>query len=88
MHSLGDHRKAIEYYERALAIDEAVFGPEHPDVAVDLNNLGAAYFALEQKEKAKEYFEKAYKIWNAFLGEEHPNTKTVKKWLEACSPGN
>ena len=26
---------------RALAIDERSFGPEHPNVARDLNNLGA-----------------------------------------------
>jgi len=25
--------------ERALAIDEAIYGPDHPVVAVDLNNL-------------------------------------------------
>jgi hypothetical protein len=27
-------------YERALRIDEAVFGPEHPNVAIRVNNLG------------------------------------------------
>ena len=26
--------------ERALAIDEQVYGPEHPDVARDANNIG------------------------------------------------
>jgi tetratricopeptide (TPR) repeat protein len=73
MHSLGDHRKAIEYYERALAIDEAVFGPEHPDVAVDLNNLGSAIKALGDHRKAIEYFERALAIDEAVFGPEHPD---------------
>ena len=44
-------------YRRALAIDEASYGPDHPNVAIDLNNLAqllhdtnrlaeAAFFAL------------------------------------------
>ena len=27
---------------RALAIDEKAYGPDHPDVAIDLNNLAGA----------------------------------------------
>jgi tetratricopeptide (TPR) repeat protein len=60
LYSLGDHRKAIEFFEQALAIDEAVFGKEHPNVAIRLNNLGSAYFALGNTKKAKPYFEQAY----------------------------
>ena len=33
--------EAEPLYRRALAIDEKSFGPEHPDVARDLNNLAA-----------------------------------------------
>ena len=32
--------------ERALAIDEAAYGPGHPDVATDLNNLAMILRAL------------------------------------------
>jgi len=35
----AQHAEAEPLYRRALAIDEASFGPEHPDVAHDLNNL-------------------------------------------------
>lgn len=34
----GKYNEADELYQRALAIDEKVLGPEHPDVATDLNN--------------------------------------------------
>lgn len=30
-------------YERSLAIDEKVYGPDHPEVATDLNNWAALY---------------------------------------------
>ena len=32
---------ARPYYERALAICEKALGPDHPDTAMSLNNLGA-----------------------------------------------
>ncbi len=30
-------------YKRSLAINEKALGPDHPDVAVSLNNLAALY---------------------------------------------
>jgi hypothetical protein len=35
----GDLAAARPLYERALAIDEKVLGPEHPDTATDLSRL-------------------------------------------------
>lgn len=40
-------------YERSLAIDEKVYGPDHPEVATDLNNWAALY---EVQVRAKMYF--------------------------------
>jgi tetratricopeptide (TPR) repeat protein len=34
--SQGDYDQAKPLYEKALAIDEKVYGKEHPDVAIDL----------------------------------------------------
>jgi tetratricopeptide (TPR) repeat protein len=82
---LGDHRKAIEYYEQALAIDEAVFGKEHPNVARELNNLGSAYFDQGKTKKAKPYFERAYAIKLKFYGPDHPSSKLTAGWLEEFS---
>lgn len=41
----GKSAEADELYRRALAIDEKVFGPEHKEVATDLNNLAGAVMA-------------------------------------------
>ena len=37
----GKLEEALPLYDRALAIDEKVLGPDHPDVAMDLNNKAA-----------------------------------------------
>ncbi|NIM12669.1 MAG: tetratricopeptide repeat protein, partial [Candidatus Aminicenantes bacterium] len=44
--TLGDHRKAIDYYEQALKIDRNVYGEAHPAVARELNNLGEVWRVL------------------------------------------
>jgi hypothetical protein len=48
--------------ERALAIDEAAYGPDHPDVAVDLNNLAAALGDLGETDRARLLEERALAI--------------------------
>src|SRR6516162_8512853 len=35
----ADYRKTEPLYRRALAIDEKSYGPEHPNIARNLNNL-------------------------------------------------
>src|SRR5205085_1732282 len=37
---IGDYAAAKPYYERALAIREAVLGDQHPNTAQSYNNLG------------------------------------------------
>jgi tetratricopeptide (TPR) repeat protein len=37
---LGELQEARKCFERALKIDEAVYGPDHPVVATRVNNLG------------------------------------------------
>ena len=32
--------KALEFYEKALNIDKKNFGEDHPDIAIDYNNIG------------------------------------------------
>ncbi len=72
INDLGDKRKAIFYYEQALAIDEKVLGKEHPNVAIRLNNLGSAWDDLGDKKKAISYYEQALAIWKAVYGDTHP----------------
>ena len=41
--SKASTRDAEPLHQRALAICEKALGPEHPDVAMSLNNLAALY---------------------------------------------
>ncbi|MGC1122969.1 MAG: tetratricopeptide repeat protein, partial [Candidatus Methanofastidiosia archaeon] len=70
---VGEARKAIDYYEKALKIDLAIYGENHPDVARDYNNLGLAWYALGDSRKAIDYYEKALKIDVGIYGENHPD---------------
>jgi len=81
---LGEYARAKDYFDRALAIDEQVYGHEHPAVARDLNNLGGAYFKLGDKKRARDYFERAHAIFKKFFGDQHPSTQTVKENLDDC----
>jgi len=70
---LGEYGRAKEYYEKALAIDEKVYGKEHPAVAIRLNNLGSAYDDLGDTKKAITYYQQALDIDEKVYGKEHPN---------------
>ncbi|NIW93870.1 MAG: tetratricopeptide repeat protein [Phycisphaerae bacterium] len=70
----GDLAGARPYYERALAIDEKVLQPDHPDTAIDLNNLGMLLQAMGDLAGAKPYYERALAIKEQVLGAEHPAT--------------
>lgn len=80
---LQDPRKAISYYEQALAIDKEVYGERHPKVAIRLGNIGGAWHALGDFQRAKEYIQHAYDMFREFYGDGHPYTKTAKKWLDS-----
>jgi tetratricopeptide (TPR) repeat protein len=62
--------------ERALAIDEAAYGPGHPTVATRLNNLALILQALGQPETARPLQERALAIDEAAYGPGHPDVAT------------
>ena len=78
----GDLTGTKALYERALAIDEAAFGPDHPDVAIDLNNLGLVLESQDDLAGAKPLYERALQICREFLGDDHPTTKNVQDNLQ------
>ena len=57
---------------RALAIDEASFGAEHPEVAVDLNNLAQLLQATNRLAEAEPLMRRALAIDETSFGAEHP----------------
>jgi tetratricopeptide (TPR) repeat protein len=62
--------------ERALAIDEAAYGPGHPEVATDLNNLALILRDLGDPGGARPLAERALAITEAAYGPGHPAVAT------------
>ena len=63
-------------FERAIKIDEATVGPDHPDVANCVNNLGCVLEAQGDLAGAKKCFERAIEIGEATVGSDHPDVAT------------
>jgi tetratricopeptide (TPR) repeat protein len=64
--------EAEALYERALAIDEKVYGPDHNMVAIDVNNLGLVLSSLGDLQGAKKLYERALAIGEKAYGQDHP----------------
>ncbi|MFL5665310.1 MAG: tetratricopeptide repeat protein [Ktedonobacteraceae bacterium] len=88
----GEHRsikswisefQAEPLLQRALAISEQVLGPEHPNTALNLNNLAALYRSQGKYEQAEPLYERALAISEQVLGPEHPETATSLNNLAA-----
>ncbi|MEY4354897.1 MAG: hypothetical protein RLZZ609_3138, partial [Cyanobacteriota bacterium] len=62
---------------RALAIDEASYGNDHPDVAIDLNNLAQLLQATNRLAEAEPLMGRAFVVFWKSLGLDHPNTQNV-----------
>ena len=66
------HLLQVPLYMTALAIYEKTLGPEHPEVAKDLVNLGNAFCDQDQHAEAVPLYLRALAIDQAALGDEHP----------------
>ncbi|MGB4914137.1 MAG: tetratricopeptide repeat protein, partial [Candidatus Dechloromonas phosphoritropha] len=63
---------------RALAIDEASFGANHPNVAIRLNNLAQLLRATNRLAEAEPLLRPALAICIKSLGPDHPSSRVVK----------
>ena len=68
MKELGDLDGARGMYERALKIDEATYGPDHPKVAIRSNNLGRVMQGQGDLSGARIMHERALKIDETTFG--------------------
>jgi tetratricopeptide (TPR) repeat protein len=76
--------EAVHAEEKALAIREAVFGPDHDATAVVLNGLGMAYKGLGDAPRAVKLEERALAIDVRAVGPEHLNVATFELDLGMC----
>ena len=59
------------------------YGPDHPEVAIDLNNLATAASATNRLAEAEPLMRRALAIFETSLGPDHPNTVTARNNLAA-----
>lgn len=70
--SRGEYGKALEHYERALAMRIAALGPQHPDIANIYNNIAAVYFRTGDADRSLEYYFKSLSIMQGTLDGTNP----------------
>jgi tetratricopeptide (TPR) repeat protein len=66
------HAEAEPLLRRALEIDEASYGPDHPEVAIRLNNLAGLLQATNRLAEAEPLMRRALEIDEASYGPDHP----------------
>jgi tetratricopeptide (TPR) repeat protein len=72
----GDYKKAIEYYEQGLKIDQKTLPPNHPEMATSYNNIGGVYNNMGEYSKALSFYEKSVEIYQKTLPPNHPSLAT------------
>ena len=77
--------EAEPLYRRALAIDERSYGPDHPDVAIRLNNLAELLQATNRLAEAEPLDRRALAIDERSYGPDHPDVAIDLNNLARCS---
>lgn len=78
----GDYESAELLFRNALSMNEKQLGEDHPNIAVDLHNLGLLCYALEKYNDAETFLMRAWAIERRVLGPMHQETLAT---LEALS---
>jgi hypothetical protein len=77
----GDYASAEDLLREAAALQEQTLGPNHPDLANTLNNLGIVCEMTDNPIDAEHYFRRAHAIATASLAPDHPFVATSSKNL-------
>ncbi len=72
-HTLGHYPESEKLLKRALEMREKSLHPEHPDVALSLNNLAVLYKTQGKYVEAEPLLKRALAIDEMALGPEHPD---------------
>ncbi|CAF4903998.1 unnamed protein product [Rotaria socialis] len=79
---MGEHSKALEYYEKSLKIREKSRPATPPDLATLYNNVGQLYGKMEEYSKALPFLEEALGIFGKSLPSTHINIKIVMNAID------
>ena len=72
LYSKGLFAEAEPFMRRALEIDESVYGSDHPEVSIDLNNLAQLLQATNRLDEAEPLIRRALSSDEASYGHDHP----------------
>ena len=72
-HTTAEWARAEPPMRRALAVHEASYGKDHPDVAIDLSNLAQLLMATNRLSEAEPLMRRALAMGEASYGEDHPD---------------
>ena len=79
----ANYAQALSLYEGSLVISESVYGKNHPEVAIRLNNLATLYYKQGNYDKALSLCECSLVIRENLLGENHPDVASSLNNLAA-----
>lgn len=68
----GNYERAVIAAQKAIELAEANVGPDHPYVAISLNNLAELYSNQGNYDKAEPLYKRSLAIWGKALGPDHP----------------
>jgi tetratricopeptide (TPR) repeat protein len=68
----GNHEQAVLAAQKAIEVAIATVGPDHPYVAISLNNLALLYSKQGDYLKAEPLYKRSLAIWEKLLGPDHP----------------
>ncbi|MCB9701188.1 MAG: serine/threonine protein kinase [Myxococcales bacterium] len=74
----GDYAEAEARAREGLGVLEGALGPEHPDVLIVVDNLGAVLFRRGELAAARAAFTRALEAQRRRLGDEHPEVARLE----------
>lgn len=80
----GDYPRSKKYLERALEMDEAIFGNTHPHVANTLTHLANTLGAMKALQQKQFVLMRALRIYEQVYGNEHPDVAMTVNNLGNC----
>jgi hypothetical protein len=79
--AIGDIAAAGDLLQQAVHLQETHLGPDHPDLANTLNNLGVAFEKTGRLKEAADCYRRAHEIAVAAFEPDHPFVVTSRKNL-------
>ncbi len=68
----GNYEQAVLAAQKALEVAKTTLGPDHPYVAISLNNLAMLHSSQGEYLKAEPLYKRSLAIWEKLLGPNHP----------------